>query len=164
MKKISKNYFRKMLPRLCSPQPPSWGWVMGRRVPVESHPRRSTRTRELQCAVVAISLYLSKKPHLLSCGSICSTPTRLRVLVPSLFRFSAVVNLHFSCPKSTSVLSSCFSWHLWTWNCLQVEFSDNDRFKAGVHVKAVLTSLNTAFCQYLGRVSNNTPTHFINRC
>ena len=31
------------------------------------------------------------------------------VLVPSLFRSSAVVNLHFSCPNSASVLSTCHS-------------------------------------------------------
>ena len=57
-----------MLPRLCPPpppppQPPSWGWVMGSRVSTESHPHRSTRTRELQCAVVASPLYLRQKAH-----------------------------------------------------------------------------------------------------
>ena len=37
---------------------------------------------------------------------------------------------------------------------LQLEFSDNDRFKAGVHVKAVLTSLNTAFLPFCHVLSN----------
>ena len=39
------------------------------------------------------------------------------VLVPSLFRSSAVVKLHFSCLNSASVLSSCYSWYFLTWNC-----------------------------------------------
>ena len=56
-----------------------------------------------------------------------------------------VVNLHFLCPNSASVLSSCYSWYQFTWNCLQLEFSENHRLKAGVNVKAVFTSLNTAF-------------------
>ena len=34
---------------------------------------------------------------------------RSLVLVPSLFRSSAVVNFHFLCSKSASVLSSCYS-------------------------------------------------------
>ena len=46
-----------------------------------------------------------------------------------LTRSSAVVSLHFSCPNLASVFSSCYSWHLLTWSCLQLEFSDNDRFK-----------------------------------
>ena len=53
---------------------------------------------------------------------------------------SVVVNLH-----PASVLSSCYSWYQFTWNCLQLEFSENHWFKAGVNVKAVFTSLNTAF-------------------
>ena len=126
--KIENIIWAKMLPRLCSPthlpSPPSWGWVMGTRVSAESHPHRSN-------ALLLQSLYVSgKKPHLLPCGSISFSLTRRSlVLVPSLFRSSAVVNLHFSCPKSVTVLSSCY-------------FSDDDRFKAGVHVKAVFMSLN----------------------
>ena len=50
-------------------------------------------------------------------------------LMPSLFSSSAVVNLHFFCPKSASVLSSCYSWYQLTWNSLQLEFSVNDWFK-----------------------------------
>ena len=61
------------------------------------------------------------------------------------FCSSAVVNWHFSCPKSASVLGLCYSWYQLTWNCLQLEFSVNDRFKAGFHLKAVFTSLNVAF-------------------
>ena len=130
---------------------------MGSRGSAESHPHRSTRTREFQCSVVAISLYLSKRPHLLPFVSICSTPMRRSlVLVPSLFRPSAVVNWHFSCPNSTSVLSSFYSWYFWIWNCLQLEFSDNDRLQAGVHVKAVLP-----FCQYFGHVSSNAKSLLI---
>ena len=37
-----------MLPRLCSPLSPSRGRVNGRSVSAESHPHRSTPTRELQ--------------------------------------------------------------------------------------------------------------------
>ena len=81
-----------------------------------------------------------KKPHLLHCGSVSSTP----VLVPRLFRSAAVVNFHYSRPNSASVLSSCYSWYLLIWNCLQLKFGGNNRFNAEVHVKAVLTSLNTA--------------------
>ena len=44
---------------------------------------------------------------MLHCGSISFTLTRRSlVLVPSLFRSSAVVNFHFLCQKSASVLSS----------------------------------------------------------
>ena len=65
--------------------------------------------------------------HRLPWGSISSTLTgRSLILVPNLFRSSGVVNLHFLCPNSASVISSCYCWHLLTWNCLQLEFSDND--------------------------------------
>ena len=60
--------------------------------------RGSSNALLLQC------LYIwGKKPHLLPCGSISFTlTTRNLVLVPSLFRSSAVVNLHFFRPKSWS--------------------------------------------------------------
>ena len=116
------------------PQPPSWDWVMGSRVSAESHPHRSTRTRELQCSLVTFFYSL-----------ICSLVGVFLWLSRGIasfwcqvfFRSSAVVNSDYSCPNSASVLSSCFSWYQLTWNCLQLEFSDNYRFKAGVHVKAV---------------------------
>ena len=40
-----------------------------------------------------------------------------------------------------AVFSSCYSWYLSTWNCLQLEFSDNHRLKAGLHLKAVLKTV-----------------------
>ena len=45
-------------------------------------------------------------------------------LVPIMFRFSAVVNLHFSCPNSASVMSSCYSYTV-QFICL---FSKNNIF------------------------------------
>ena len=108
-KKIEKNIWLKCSPVSAPPQPPSWGWVMGSRVSAESHPHRSTRTRELQCSFITISLYifffwlvgaflwLSRGVASLWC-QVC-------------FRSSVVVNLHFSCPNSASVLSSCYSWY-----------------------------------------------------
>ena len=120
--------------------------LYGRRVSAEPHPHQSTRTRELQCALLQFLYIWGKQPHFLPCGSISPTLTRFGlVLVPSLFRFSAVVNLHFSFPNSASVLSSCYFWYLLTWNCLQLKFTANDLFTARVHMKAVLTSLNMAF-------------------
>ena len=158
-------------------------------VSAESHPHRSTRTRELQCSLIpnAPPSLLPPTPLMgLSYGeqSLCRVPPspvhphegapmlsysnffifEAKSLICSLvgaflwlsrgvaslwcqvcFGSSAVVNLHFSCSNSASVLSSCYSWYQLTWNCLQLEFSENHRFKAGVHVKAVFTSLNTAF-------------------
>ena len=147
-----------MLPRLCS-NPPHGAELWGAES-AESHPHRSTRTRELQCALVA------NRPYLLPFGSISSTLTRSLVLVTSLFLSSAVVNSHFSCPNSASVLSSYYSRYLLTWNCLQLEFSDNDRFKAGVHVRAVFMSLNTAFLNILVafQATLNLYVYFINDC
>ena len=52
-------------------------------------------------------------------------------------------------PNSVSELSSCCSWYLLTWNCLQLEFSDNDWFKAEVHVKAVSPSSSITFQETL---------------
>ena len=155
-----------MLPRLCSPQPPSWGWVMGSRVSAESHPHRSTRTRELQCSFITISFYLKQKASL---GSLVGAFLWLSRGVASLwcqvcFRSSVVVNLHFSRPNSASVLSSCYSWYQFTWNCLHLEFSENHWFKAGVNVKAVFTSLTRPFCQYLGHVSSNAKSLCLFHC
>ena len=126
-----------MFPRLCSPPPPtpSWSWVTGSRVSAKSHPHRSTRTRELQCALVAISLYLRQKASFAALWEHFFYSHEASFWYQVCFRSSAVVNLHFSCPKSASA----------TWNCLQLEFSVNDRFKAGFHLKAVFTSLNVAF-------------------
>ena len=138
--KKSKKLSEQNAPHLCShppsslppPQPPSWGWVMGsvcRAPPSSVHPHEGAPMRScynsfifeaksLICSLVGAFLLLSR-------GYL--------VLVPSLFRSSAVVNVHFLCPISASVLSSCYSWYLWTWNCLQLEFSDNHRLKPSYH-------------------------------
>ena len=72
-----RAYLSKILPRLCSPpQPPSWSWVMGSRVSAESHPHRSTRTRELQCALVAISFWYLRQKASFAPLSISSTLTQ----------------------------------------------------------------------------------------
>ena len=113
--KIKKSIWVKCSRVSAAPQPPSWGWVMGSRISAECYPHQYTRTREHQCTLIAISLYLRPKPHLLPCGSIsCTLTRRSLVLVLSLFQSSVVVNLHVSCPNSASVLSSCYSWYLLT--------------------------------------------------
>ena len=71
--------------------------------------------KSLICSLVGAFLWLSRGVASLWC-QVC-------------FRSSVVVNLHFSCPNSTSVLSSCYSWYQFTWNCLQLEFSENHWFK-----------------------------------
>lgn len=133
-------------PSLLPSQPPSWGWGMGSRVSAESTLTGLPARGSFNVLVLQFLYTWGKKPHLLPCGSISSTLKRRGLaLVPSLFRSSVVVNLHVSCPNSTSVLSSSYSWQILTWNCLQLEYSDNGWFKAGLHAKAVLTSLNTTF-------------------
>ena len=114
---------------------------MGSRVSAESHPHRSTLTgppspvhphegapmlfyynffifeaKSLICSLVGAFLWLSRGVASLWC-QVC-------------FRSSVVVNLHFWCPNSASVLSSCYSWYQFTWKCLQLEFSENHWFKA----------------------------------
>ena len=136
-----------MLPRLCFPPTPLMGLSYGEqslcRVPPSPvHPHEGApmlfyynffifEAKSLICSLVGAFLWLSRGVASLWC-QVC-------------FRSSVVVNLHFSCPNSASVLSSCYSWYQFTWNCLQLEFSENHWFKAGVNVKAVFTSLNTAF-------------------
>ena len=117
------------------PQPPSWGWVMGlsygeqslcRVPPSPVHPHEGApmlfyynffifEAKSLICSLVGAFLWLSRGVASLWC-QVC-------------FRSSVVVNLHFSCPNSASVLSSCYSWYQFTWNCLQLEFSENHWFK-----------------------------------
>ena len=91
--KKSKKLSEQNAPPSLLSQPPSWGWVMGSRSgPTLSGPpaRGSSNALLLQC------LYIwGKKPHLLHYGSISFT----LVLVPSLFRSSAVVNVHFFVSK-----------------------------------------------------------------
>ena len=146
-----------MLPRLCYPPTPlmklSYGEQSLCRVPPSPvHPQEGApilsyynlfifEAKSLICSLVRAFLSLSRGVASLSC-QVC-------------FRSSAVVNLHFPCPNSASVLSSCYSWYQLTWNCLQLEFSENHRFKAGVHVKAVSRRLTRPFRQYLGHVSSN---------
>ena len=146
--KKSKNYLRKMLSRLCCPPTPLMGLSyreksLCRVPPSPVHPHEGAPMRS--CCNPFI--FDAKSLDLLPCGSISFTLTRRSlVLVPSLFQSVLCCGkFTFLCSNSASVLSSCYSWYLLIWNCLQLEFSDNDRFKAGVHVKAVLTSLNTAF-------------------
>ena len=73
------------------------------------------------------------------CGSISFTLKRRRlVLVPSLFRSSAVVNVHFFVSKLGKrvelVILGIFELEIvYSLNFLP----DNHRFKTGVHVKAV---------------------------
>lgn len=137
----------KCSPRLCSPpRPPHeaevWGAESLQSPPSPVYPHEGASMYSYS----NFFILEAKKPHLLPCGSISSTLKRRGLaLVPSLFRSSVVVNLHVSCPNSTSVLSSSYSWQILTWNCLQLEYSDNGWFKAGLHAKAVLTSLNTTF-------------------
>ena len=53
------NYLSKMFPRLCSPPPNPHGPELWGAESLHSH--RTTRTRELQCALVAIPLHLRQK-------------------------------------------------------------------------------------------------------
>ena len=120
-----------MLPRLCSPPTPLMGLSYGEqslcRVPPSPvHPHEGApmlfyynffifEAKSLICSLVGAFLWLSRGVASLWC-QVC-------------FRSSVVVNLHFSCPNSASVLSSCYSWYQFTWNCLQLEFSENHWFK-----------------------------------
>ena len=129
------------------PQPPSWGWVMGTRVsavpPSPVHPHEGApmpsccnsfifEAKSLICSFVGAFLLLSRGVASFWC-QVC-------------FRSSVVVNLHFSCRKSASVFSSCYSWYELTSNCLQLDFSVNDRFKAGFHLKAVFHVAQRGLC------------------
>ena len=132
-----------MLPRLCSPPTPLMGLSYGEqslcRVPPSPvHPHEGTpmlfhynffifEAKSLVCSLVGAFLWLSRGVASLWC-QVC-------------FRSSVVVNLHFSCPNSASVLSSCYSWYQFTWNCLQLEFSENHWFKSYVPVKSKLEHL-----------------------
>ena len=49
-----------MLPRLCSPLPPHWGRVTGRRVSAESHPHRSTRRGSSENLMMLKTLYIGR--------------------------------------------------------------------------------------------------------
>ena len=118
----------------CSPVPappppkkkkPSWGWVMGsspfwvQPSPVHSHEGAPMHpycnffifeAKSLICCLVGQFLLLSRGLIIaLFWCQVC-------------FRSSAVVNLHFSCPNSASVFSSCYSGYQLTWNCLQLEY------------------------------------------
>ena len=55
--KNPKDYLRKILPVSAPSLSPRGAEFMESRVSAVSHPHRSTSMRELQCAVVAISLY-----------------------------------------------------------------------------------------------------------
>ena len=85
-----------MLPRLCSPPTPLMGLSYGEQSP-QSPTLTGPPARGSSNALLLQSLYIwGKKPHLLPQGSISFTlTTRSLVLVTSLFRPSAVVNLRF---------------------------------------------------------------------
>ena len=122
-----------MLPRLCSPPTPLMGLSYGEqslcRVPPSPvHPHEGApmlfyynffifEAKSLICSLVGAFLWLSRGVASLWC-QVC-------------FRSSVVVNLHFSCPNSASVLSSCYSWYQFTWNCLQLEFTSDYHWLGG---------------------------------
>ena len=129
-----KDYLSKMLPISAPPHPqplnPPPGTELWGAESLQTPTLTGPLARGNYNALLLQFLYIwAKKTHLLPWGNISSTLTRRSlILVPSLFESSAVVNLHFSCPNVASVLSLCYSWYLLTWNCLQLQFSDNDRF------------------------------------
>ena len=132
--KYLKSYLSKMFPRLCFPPNPPHGAELWGAESLQSPTLTDLPARGSSNALFLQFLYIwGKKPHLLPCGSTSSTLTT-SFWCQVCFCFSAVVNLHFSCPKSASVLSSYYSWYQLTWNCLQLEFSVNDRFKAFVPI------------------------------
>ena len=126
-KKISKIIWLKCSPVSAPPPTPLMGLSYGEqslcRVPPSPvHPHEGApmlfyynffifEAKSLICSLVGAFLWLSRGVASLRC-QVC-------------FRSSVVVNLHFSCPNSASVLSSCYSWYQFTWNCLQLEFSEN---------------------------------------
>ena len=122
--KNRKNYLSKMLPRLCPPPPPPLQhththpprgaelWGAASRVSAASHRHRSTRTRELQCAVVAIPLCLRQKAsfapfweHFFYSHE-ATLARRSLVFGAKFVSSSAVVNLHkmFKQSKGTMIL------------------------------------------------------------
>ena len=106
-----KSHLSKMLPRLCSPPTPLMGLSYGeqslcRVPPAPVHPHEGAPMRSycnffifeanrLICSLVGAFLLLSRGGASFWC-QVC-------------LRFFDVVNLHFSCPNSASVLSSCYS-------------------------------------------------------
>ena len=155
MTKSKKLSEQNAPPSLLPPTPLIMGLSYGEQS-LQSPTLTRPPARESSNALMVQYLYIwGEKPHLLPCGNISFTLTRRSlVLMPSLFRYSAVVNLNF-CVQVRQVcwartILDIFELDIF----LQLEFSDNDRFKAGVHVKAVLTSLNTAFLPFCHVLSN----------
>ena len=87
----------------------------------------------------------SKKPHLLPCGSITFTLTRRSlVLMPSLFR--CYCKFKFLCPSSASLLSSCYSWYLWTWYFYSLNFLITIDLRRGYTWRLFWRRLIRPFC------------------
>ena len=107
---------------------------MGSRVSAESHPHRSTHTREVQCALVAISLYSREKS--LIC-SLVGAFLRLSLGVASFWW----VSLSRLCCCKFALFVSKFGKRVE----LVLFFIYFNLNCAGFHLKAVLTSLNMAF-------------------
>ena len=110
---------RLWLPRLCSPvsappppTPPHGAELWGAES-LQSPTLTGPSARGSSNVLLLQYLYIwGKKPHLLPCGSISFTLTMRSLVFGAKFvslLCSYVVNFHFLCPKSASVLSSCYS-------------------------------------------------------
>ena len=146
---ISAKCSPSLLPRLCSPLPPSRGRVTGCRVSAESHPRRSTRTRELRQAVMRSAFYNSCSTLFLPCGTHFlheDCTARSLVLVLSLFS-SYVIKWLFSFITLPDVWNSLISWYLLAGCRLHLGFLEELVLKVGFYLKAVFPSRNLGLKQ-----------------
>ena len=126
------------------PQPPQGAQLWGAES-LQSPTLTCPPTRGSSKALLVQFLYI--------CGSISSTlKRRSLVSVPNLVRSSAVVNLHFFVSKfgkRVELVLFLISFNLKF--SLQLEFSDNNRFKAGYAWRPFWRRLIRPFCQYLAR-------------